>query len=170
MSTLHVCPLSRLASTVALTGASHIVTLINMGTPVERPASIPVSRHLFIGVSDITEPLEGHVLPGEEHVTRLLDFVHGWEREKPLVVHCYAGISRSTAAAFITACALSPTRDEQAIAETLRRASPTATPNPRLVATADALLGRDGRMVAAIASIGRGAEAFEGEPFMLPLA
>lgn len=170
MSTLYVCPLSQLGATVETTGASHVVTLINVGTPVERPAGIVADRHLFLGVSDITEPLDGHILPGEEHVARLLAFVRRWERARPLVVHCYAGISRSTAAAFITACALNPQRRERDIAQALRAASPSATPNARLVATADALLGRDGRMVNAVAAIGRGADAFEGTPFMLPLA
>ena len=42
------------------------------------------------------------------------------------------------------------------IAQALRRASPTATPNIRIVSLADRLLGRDGRMIAAIETIGRG--------------
>jgi predicted protein tyrosine phosphatase len=170
MPTLHVCSLARLPETVTATGASHVVTLINSGTLVERPAAIAPGRHLFIPVSDIVEPLEGHILPGSEHVETLLDFVRRWEREKPLVFHCFAGISRSTAAAFIAACALAPDRDEAHIAAALRRASPTATPNARLVAVADAHLRREGRMVEAVCGIGRGAEAFEGEPFTLRLA
>jgi predicted protein tyrosine phosphatase len=168
MSTLNGCSLSRLPDTVRATQASHVVTLINVGTPMERPASISADRHLFIGVSDICEPMEGHILPGERHVGALLDFVHRWDRARPLVVHCYAGISRSTAGAYISACALLPEADEALIARRLRAASPTATPNARLVATADAMLGRGGRMIAAIAAIGRGEIAFEGEPFHLP--
>ena len=89
----------------------------------------------------------------------------GWDRSAPLIVNCYAGISRSTAGAYIIAAALAPKRDELELAETLRRLSPSATPNPRLIALADAMLWRDGRMIAAIASIGRGADAFEGTPF-----
>ena len=54
------------------------------------------------------------------------------------------------------------------LAQRLRAASPTATPNGRLIETADALLGRGGRMRAAIAAIGMGALAYEGEPFHLP--
>ena len=77
---------------------------------------------------------------------------------------------RSTAAAFIAACALDPSRHEASIADALRAASPSATPNPRLVAVADAMLGREGRMIAAIQAIGRGAEAFEGTPFRLDIA
>lgn len=169
MPTLHVCALSRLPETVAQTGARHVVTLINVGTPVTRPPAIAEADHLFVGISDITDALDGHVLPDEAHVQRLLDFVRAWPREQPLVIHCYAGISRSTAAAFIAACALRPDRNEAEIARELRQASPSATPNRRLVAVADALLGRDGRMVAAIAAIGRGADAFEGEPFRLTI-
>lgn len=169
MPTLHVCSLARLHETVADTGASHVVTLINVATEVERPASIEADRHLFIGVSDIVDPADGHIVPAAEHVERLLAFARTWPREQPLVIHCYAGISRSTAAAFIVACALFPDRDEADIARALRRSSKSATPNSRLVAVADEILGRKGRMVAAVERIGRGAEAYEGEPFRLAL-
>jgi predicted protein tyrosine phosphatase len=170
MPTLHVCPLSRLPETVAATGASHVLTLVNVGTPLERPALIDAANHAIIGVSDIAAAREGHVLPADEHVARVLAFVRAWPRDRPLVIHCYAGISRSTAAAYIAACALAPERDEGAIADALRAAAPSATPNPLFIAIADRMLGRDGRMVAAVARIGRGAEAFEGTPFCLTLA
>ena len=170
MPTLYVCPLSRLYDTVTEARASHVVTLVTGTQPVERPVSIAEDRHLFIRVSDIVEPLEGHILPGPEHIETLLSFVHGWGRESPLVLHCWAGISRSTAAAYISACALTPERDEAEIARALRVASPTATPNPRFIALADDLLGRRGRMVDAVRAIGRGAEAMEGMPFMLQLS
>jgi predicted protein tyrosine phosphatase len=169
MPTLHVCPLSRLHETVVALRASHVVTLINRDTVVERPPSVAHDRHLFIGMSDIVEPLDGHILPAAEHVESLLDFVGRWGREAPLVFHCYAGISRSTAAAFITACALAPERPEAEIARALREASSTATPNARLVAVADDMLSRQGRMVDAIRRIGRGVDAFEGVPFTLPI-
>ena len=169
MPTLHVCSLRRLHETAAATGASHVVTLINAATAVERPPSISPDRHLSLSMNDIVEAADGHILPGEAHVERLVAFVRAWEREQPILFHCWAGISRSTAAAYVSACALWPDRCERDIAAALRRASPSATPNPRLVALADAHLGRDGRMIAAITGIGRGADAFEGEPFTLQL-
>jgi predicted protein tyrosine phosphatase len=86
-----------------------------------------------------------------------------------MVIHCFAGVSRSTAAAFIAACALNPTRDEAEIAAAIRAASRTATPNARLVALADAALGRDGRMSKAVAAIGRGEICEEGIPFSLAI-
>jgi predicted protein tyrosine phosphatase len=170
---VHVCSLSRLAATVQSTGARHVVTLINQGTAVERPATVAVDDHLFLGMNDIVAPMDGYIVPADAHVERLLAFVDGWWRthsaQSPLVVHCWAGISRSTAAAYITACAVNPAEDEEALAGELRRLSPSATPNLRLVTIADRMLGRDGRMVSAIERIGRGRDAFEGEPFALRL-
>ena len=49
----------------------------------------------------------------------------------------------------------------------MRAASPFASPNSRLVAIGDALLGREGRMVSAVEAIGRGEMAFESVPFSL---
>ena len=118
---------------------------------------------------DIIDEQPDMVPPGRVHVESLLEFAASWDRSKPLVVHCFAGISRSTAAAYIIAAALSPERDEAELARALRRASPSATPNARLVALADDMLGRQGRMIAAIATIGRGVEAFEGTPFVLEI-
>jgi predicted protein tyrosine phosphatase len=169
MPTLHVCPLSRLPETLAETGAGTLLTLMKAGTAIARPDAIPQGRHCVVEVSDIAAPMDGHILADETHIGRILDFVAAWDRAHPLVIHCYAGISRSTAAAYIAACALAPDRDEAAIADALRAAAPSATPNPLFVAIADRMLGRDGRMSAAIARIGRGADAFEGTPFSLAL-
>jgi predicted protein tyrosine phosphatase len=166
---IHVCSLARLHETVAATGARHVVTLLKDTDRVQRPGGIMSENHLILGMDDITGPLEGYIAPADEHVTRLLDFVRGWDRAAPLVIHCYAGISRSTAGAYVAACALNPHRDEATIARTLRRASPTATPNFRIVALADRALGRGGRMTTAIEEIGRGVMAFEGDPFRLDL-
>lgn len=171
MPAIHVCSLARLPATVRDVGASHVATLINVGTPVERPASIAAERHLMLAMSDITAPLDGHILPEAEHVERLIAFMRGWggAREQPMVVHCYAGVSRSTAAAFIGACALTPDMSELDWAYRIRDRSPTATPNERLVRLADDLLGRRGRMVDAIRRIGRGSDCFEGVSFRLDL-
>jgi predicted protein tyrosine phosphatase len=164
---IHVCPLSRLEETVTRSGAERVLSLLAAGTEVLRPASILPENHLHLVMHDIAEAQEGMTLPGEEHVSRLLDFARQWSRTRPLVVHCYAGISRSTASAYVIAAALAPKRDEAELAWRLRKASPSATPNPRLVAVADRLLNRNGLMVEAIHAIGRGADAYEGTPFVL---
>lgn len=170
MPRLHVCSLALMGEIASKTGARSLVTLLSPGTPVDRPSEIAPERHLYLAVSDISEPVPGQVLPERSHLDELLAFVSAWNRAEPMLIHCFAGVSRSTAAAFIAACALKPERDEFAIARALRAASSTATPNARLVALADAALDRRGRMNAAIAEIGRGEECFEGTPFTLELA
>lgn len=166
---IYVCPLSKVEQTVSNTGAEKLLSLLSAGTEMIRPASIASENHLHLVMHDIAEVQDGMTMPGEAHVRRLLDFARAWDRSRPLVVNCYAGISRSTASAYIIAAALAPSRDEVELAQTLRWLSPSATPNPRLVAVADAILGRDGRMVAAVKAIGRGADAFEGTPFGLEI-
>jgi predicted protein tyrosine phosphatase len=169
MPRLHVCSLALIAETVDKTGARSLVTLLSPGTAIERPTTIHPERHLHLAVSDIVEAMPGHVLPDASHLDELLGFVRAWDRTEPMLIHCFAGVSRSTAAAYIAACALAPERDEFAIARALRAASPTASPNARLVALADDALGRGGRMNEAIAKIGRGQECSEGAPFALEL-
>jgi len=166
---IHVCSLSRLHQTVRQTGARHMVTLLKDVELVQRPGGITLENHLILGMDDITGPIDGYVAPAHEHVAKLIDFVRNWDRAAPMVMHCYAGISRSTAGAYVAACALNPQREELAIAQALRLASPSATPNLRIVALADRALGRGGRMTAAIEHIGRGVLAFEGDPFRLEL-
>ena len=167
---IHVCSLARLHPTVEETGARHVVSLLKDIELVRRPAAISNGNHLLLRMDDISVPLDGYTAPGDEHVVELLEFMGNWDRAAPLVMHCYAGISRSTAGAYVSVCALNPHRDEAMIAQELRRLSPTATPNIRIVAIADRMLGRNGRMVAAIEAIGRGAECHEGHPFRLDLA
>jgi predicted protein tyrosine phosphatase len=166
---IHVCSLAKLEETVARSGAERVLSLLAAGTEVTRPASISRENHLHLVMHDIAVAQDGMTMPGEEHVHNLLNFARKWDRANPMVVHCYAGISRSTASAYIITAALAPKRDEVELAQTLRALSPSATPNPRLIAVADALLGRDGRMIAAIEAIGRGADAFEGTPFVLKI-
>jgi predicted protein tyrosine phosphatase len=166
---IFVCPLADVPETVRRSGATRLITLLTEENAVARPAGIAPEHHLIVPVHDIVEPQDGCTLCAEHHIEDLLAFVRAWDIGAPLVIHCWAGISRSTAAALVTACALSPARDERDIARALRAASPTATPNGRIVALADDILGRGGRMRAAAAAIGRGADAIHGVPFMLAL-
>lgn len=170
MPRIHVCPLSQVDATVRDSGARTLLTLINHATPVPRPAAVAADHHYFIAVSDIVAAQDGHILPAAEHVEKVLAVARDWDKAAPLVIHCWAGVSRSTAAAYIIACALSDAGREMELARALRERSPTATPNALMISVADALLGRDGRMVAAVAEIGRGRECMEGVPFALEIA
>jgi predicted protein tyrosine phosphatase len=167
---IHVCSLARLDETIATTGARHVISLLAHEANLTRPATIAAENHLWLQLHDISSPQDGFVAPQIKHVEQLIAFVQRWPREQALVIHCYAGVSRSSAAAFTAVCALSPESDERAVAIALRRASATATPNIRIVAIADQLLARRGRMVSAVEAIGAGVVALEAEPFQLELS
>ncbi|PXA91691.1 hypothetical protein DMC25_05825 [Caulobacter sp. D4A] len=164
---LAVCPLSRLDEHLAAHRPSHLVSLLS---PAAEPPPVEDVERLHLAFHDIAEPRADLIAPSADTIAALLAFAEGWTGERPLLLHCYAGVSRSTAAAFILACARRPDRDEAELAKTLRRLSPSATPNRLMVALADAALDRDGRMSAAIEAIGRGADCFEGEAFAWDLA
>ncbi len=166
MTAIIVSPLSRIAEMAVRHGSREMISLLAKGQDFHRPAVISATRHLLLGLNDITFAGTAElVAPQEAHVEAIVNFARAWDRSAPLLIHCYAGISRSTAAAFISAAALNPRRDPFELAQRLRACSPSATPNMRLIRLADAMLARDGRMIEAVAAIGRGAEAFEGEVF-----
>ena len=165
-----VCPMSRAPEIAREHKPSHVVSLLDPGTPFPTLDGYRDEQRLRLGVHDIEEAMDGQDPPGEAHMRAILNFVQAWDRSDPMLIHCYAGISRSTATAFITACAHNPEIEELRIAQALREASPTASPNRRFVALADAALARQGRMSAAIEQIGRGASWFdigEAKPFTL---
>lgn len=160
---LAVCALADLDRALAEHRPDGVTTL---RSPTQDLPEVDAPR-LALRFHDIAEPAEGLVAVSADQVAELLAFGAGFGPGATLLVHCWMGISRSPAAAFALACAAAPARDEAGIAQALRLASPSATPNPRLIALADDLLGRDGRMRQAIAAIGRGAEASSGAPFVL---
>ena len=154
---------------IARHGASHVVSILGPETPHRTFDGIEGDRHLKLTFHDIVLVAEGMLAPQTNHLDTLVSFYRTWDREAPMLIHCWAGVSRSTAAAYIAKCIFEPKRDEYEIAWELREASPSATPNLRMIAMADDLLGREGRMQRAIAEIGRGEDAFEGVPFILKL-
>jgi predicted protein tyrosine phosphatase len=168
--TLLVCPLSQVETARALHRPSHLISLLSPSSVDGAwPASVG-DEHLRLTFHDIARARKGLVAPNAAKVAQLLDFATEWDATRPMLVHCWAGVSRSTAAAFVIACQHAPERSERDIAQALRAAAPYATPNALVISLADAALCRAGRMSAAIAEIGRGADTFEGALFELPLA
>lgn len=165
--TIIVCPLHELDALIERERPARIISLLS---PEQAPPVTPSGTpRLLLQLHDIAEPREGLIPPGPAAIDALITFGRSWTEPGPMAVHCFAGISRSTATALIIACALDPDRDEHEAAQALRAASPTATPNPLMIALADARLGRQGRLAKAAAAIGRGAEAWAGEPFRYPV-
>lgn len=163
--TLIVCGLAEVPGLIAARAPSHIITLLDSASMIATPKGLPPERHLKLSVNDIAEPMEGLVLPSEDLVRSLLAFGRTWDESAPMIVHCWAGISRSSASAFVLACDRNPGVDERAIALTMRQRAKHAYPNRRIVALADDLLCRRGRMVDAVEAMGDYEYSGVGVPF-----
>lgn len=168
MSYIVVSPLGRIAEMAIRHDAREMVSLMAKGQDFHRPGIIDPARHLALGVNDITYAGSGDLIgPQETHVQQIIDFAKGWNRSQPLLIHCWMGVSRSPAAAILTALAVNPDQDDEALAKRLRASSPYATPNSRFIEIGDRVLGRGGRLIAAVKAIGRGADADGNAPFTM---
>lgn len=165
-----VCPLSSVHAAIAEVRAAHLISLLSPAEMISTPDGISAGCHLKVEVNDIAAPAEDLVAPAEAHARSVIEFAQAWDRRRPIVIHCWAGISRSTAAAFLVLCALRPAADEVELAGLLRLAAPFASPNRLLVRHGDAVLGRRGRMIAAVDAMGDPILAWEGRPFRIPVA
>jgi predicted protein tyrosine phosphatase len=154
---LIIAPASEARRVCDAAGPSHLLRLISPGL-ADDTTGLYADRILTLVMHDVGAPTPGRTAPTPEMVQALLAFSRSWNGDRPLVAQCWAGVSRSTAAAFIIACQKRPDLAERTIAKALRRAAPQATPNRLMLAHADALLGRNGRMLVATEAIGRGAE------------
>lgn len=124
-------------------------------------------QSLRLTFHDIVTARDGLQSVTDTDVARLLAFAAEWPRTAPLLVQCWAGVSRSPAAAYVIACQIAGPGHEERLALRLREVAPFATPNARLVALADEALDRRDAMIVAIDRIGRGAETAMGRTFVL---
>ena len=150
-------------------GVTHILSLLGIEGVPQTPEGIDPARHLHIEVDDFPASYAGDIVPTVEHITELLEFSESWNRQGAMIVHCYAGVSRSTAAALTILCQYNPGREMEA-AQALRRAAPHAKPNRRIIAIADRVLQSDNRLVEAVDAMGPGDYEGGGTPLVeLPL-
>jgi len=133
-------------------GVSHVLSILNPGWPVP-PAFGAFGEHerLELRFHDVIEENPGMEPPRPEHVAALLAFGRGLSPGAHLLVHCHAGVSRSTASmALILAQAL-PDRPAPEIIQEVLLIRPRAWPNLRIIEMGDAALSRGGTLVAAAA-------------------
>jgi predicted protein tyrosine phosphatase len=166
MSRLHVCSLADMPGYASELRPGRVITLLQPEWQPPTPSEIDPENHYRVVINDITEPSEDQILPTREHVEGLVGFLRA-SRESSLLVHCYAGVSRSTAAALIAMVLDAPGRERDA-ARAMRSAAPYAQPNRLIIRHADELLDRRGALVAALAVMGP-AEAVSETPGLLTL-
>jgi predicted protein tyrosine phosphatase len=122
---------------------------------------VPAGRHLPLYCHDIDSRAEANrrtkempgsrcIAPSPAMVRKALVFAKRLRPDDILVVCCGFGVSRSTAIAFAVMCQADPSVPEPEVFRRLLEIRPHAFPNPLIVAHADKLLGRAGRMSRAI--------------------
>lgn len=121
--------------------------LISIGAPEERePAGFRnIGRRVRLVFEDAPTEAEGG--PSRKEIERLIQFARGVDFTRGrLLVHCQAGISRSSAAAMIVLAAIfGPGREAEAVA-LIHRSHPQSRPNRRMLELADELLDAEGRL------------------------
>jgi predicted protein tyrosine phosphatase len=143
----HVCGLDELQD-APLACADRVVSILDQYAPAPRQlysVTVPV---LTLRFDDIVESTDGAV-PTMAHVEALLEFDAGARSGERLLVHCTAGISRSTAALAVLLAARHPELDDD-IFVAIRHIRPRSWPNSLVVSLGDEALGRQGALVAAL--------------------
>ena len=150
---IYVCSLAELPVLMADLRPTHIVSMLGDDPFPATPEWLATDRHLKLRFHDIAEPIPGFLAPQVEHLEALITFGTAWNKAGPLIIHCYAGVSRSTAAALTILCLYNQGREEEAV-QILRERAPHAQPNQLMIAIADRLLRCDGRLVNAVNTFG----------------
>lgn len=168
--TIYVCNMQEMPWRVETLRPSRLVSLVSPKEQPSTPRGFAAEHHLRLEIDAIAEPVPGHILPDVYHLAALIDFLMEWPGEKPILFHCMAGISRSTAAALIALTLDAEWRETEA-ARALRKAAPHAKPHPRMIALADDVLCRRGRLVDACRQMEPATDATSGPLVRLsPLA
>jgi predicted protein tyrosine phosphatase len=152
-SALTVCGLDELDSH-SERGVTHVLSILDPEWP-EPEAFEDFDPHARVTFRfhDAIEPELGVVLPQKSDVNAILAFSRDAGDVNHLLIHCHAGISRSTAAMLMILAQAHPHEKEDAVVDRLLEIRPQAWPNSRMIGFADELLGRDGRLSAAVARI-----------------
>jgi predicted protein tyrosine phosphatase len=139
-------------------GVTHVLSILDPDTP-DPPAFAAFAPHrrLALRFHDVIEPLPARLPPARADVERLLAFGHELS-DTPgshLLIHCHAGVSRSTASAALILAQARPDRSARDTLDAVAQLRPRAWPNLRMLEFGDDLLGRNGEIVAAVAAIYR---------------
>lgn len=151
---LTVCGIEELAGHCEV-GVSHVLSILDPDIP-EPPAFGSYGEHerLELRFHDIIENTAGMIAPERGDVERVLQFGRNLlAQPRPsahLLVHCHAGISRSTASMILMLAQARPDRPAADAMAEVRQIRPQAWPNLRIIEIGDAMLGRGGEIVSTV--------------------
>jgi len=154
-----VCGLNELAG-LCEARISHVLSILDPEWPVpEVFGTFGDHERLDLRFHDVIEEGPGTVAPKPVHIEQLLAFGHGLDREPAtdahLLVHCHAGVSRSSASMALLIARAMPDRSGDAIFADILRIRPQIWPNLRIIEMGDRTLGRNGDLIAAARGVYR---------------
>ena len=137
-------------------GVTHVLSILDPGWPdPEAFADFSEHRRVALRFNDVIAPLPGVTAPTAEDVAVLLEYgreVMAAGPDTHLLIHCHAGVSRSTASAALLLAQANPARPAEAIFTEIGRIRPRAWPNLLLLEFGEAALSRTGEIVPAVAA------------------
>ena len=154
-----VCGIEELAGHCSA-GASHVLSILDPDYPVpEAFGAFGEHQKLEVRFHDIIDETPGLLLPQPGHVERILalgrDLLTQPVATARLLVHCHAGISRSTASMTLILAQALPEALADTVLAMVHGIREKAWPNLRLVEIGDAMLGRNGTLVQATHALHR---------------
>jgi predicted protein tyrosine phosphatase len=150
-----VCGIDELAGHCTA-GVSHVLSILDPEWPIPTAfGSFGEHERLELRFHDVVEAEPSIVAPQPEHVRELLAFGRDLTPGAHLLVHCHAGVSRSTASLSLILAQALPACPAKAIFAEVLRIRPIAWPNLRIIELGDLLLQRDGTLTAALHEVFR---------------
>lgn len=166
MAQLYVCGLDDVAACATRVRPQRLISLLAPTAQPPTPPGMGAANHLRVEIEDVDLP-GAQGAPESRHIEALVRFVRASRAHESILIHCAMGISRSPAAALIALVLDAPGLEHRAAA-LLRTAGPHVVPNRLMIALADSLLGRRGRLVSAVASMAAPNPALGGDIVTLP--
>jgi predicted protein tyrosine phosphatase len=134
-----------------------MVSIMDPGVKVSPPNGLQLDNHLCLQMHDISnvdKMSANEVAPNGDEIKTFIDFGKTWSPYTPVLFHCMAGVSRSTAAALTLLLLKNPGKETKAV-NALRDAAPHAQPNSLFIDIADDLLGLKGSLSSALRAMPR---------------
>ena len=153
MPSFSVCAKSEVKRRVRDFDATHVLSLLDVGDRLFRPSSIPGTNHLQLNFGD-EESAKAWDAPTEDHARIIWEWGQRLPSDARVVVHCFAGVSRSTATALALWLQHNGTDQLEAAKQWISVDRPRACPNLLLAQHFDKLLQLDGQFVTLCDEIG----------------
>lgn len=154
-----VCGIQELPDHSAV-GITHVLSILDPDWPVpDAFGTFGEHERLELRFHDVIEDTKSMRPPMPEHVEKVLAFGRTMLAEPPpgahLLVHCHAGVSRSTASMILIIAQARPQAPAATIVQEVYRIRGKAWPNLRIIEMGDAMLGRGGELVLAVKDLYR---------------